>query len=165
MPLPAPPPGRRPSKRLNTHHRDGPYCAITVQYSTVCAVDRMVQDDSTAYRFQSAWSSHARACAAVRPLDAQTAAGEITGIVKDQAGAAVPGATITVTETRTNLSASGGVHARRCLHRREPGARRIPPRCRARGLQTRAPRGRSSRRPAKKRASISISVSETFENR
>ena len=37
------------------------------------------------------------------PHDAQTAAGEITGVVKDQAGAAVPGATITVTEMRTNL--------------------------------------------------------------
>src|SRR6476659_2257260 len=34
---------------------------------------------------------------------AQTAAGEITGVVKDQAGAGVPGATITVTDTRTNL--------------------------------------------------------------
>src|SRR5262245_21767032 len=41
--------------------------------------------------------------AAVMPAHAQTAAGEITGLVKDQAGAAVPGATITVTETRTNL--------------------------------------------------------------
>lgn len=34
---------------------------------------------------------------------AQTAAGAITGIVKDQAGSSVPGATITVTETRTHL--------------------------------------------------------------
>src|SRR5580765_2495571 len=43
------------------------------------------------------------ACAVgVLPAHAQTAAGEITGLVKDQAGAAVSGATITVTETRTN---------------------------------------------------------------
>jgi len=44
------------------------------------------------------------ACAVgVSSARAQTAAGEITGLVKDQAGAAVTGATITVTETRTNL--------------------------------------------------------------
>ena len=41
--------------------------------------------------------------ATVMPAHAQTGAGEITGLVRDQAGAAVPGATITVTEARTNL--------------------------------------------------------------
>ncbi len=44
------------------------------------------------------------ACGAgASPTYAQTAAGVITGVVHDQAGAAVPGATITLTETRTNL--------------------------------------------------------------
>src|SRR5687767_5433980 len=39
----------------------------------------------------------------VSPARAQTAAGAITGVVKDQAGSAVPGARITVTDSRTNL--------------------------------------------------------------
>ena len=39
----------------------------------------------------------------VLPAGAQAGAGEITGMVKDQAGAAVPGATITITDSRTNL--------------------------------------------------------------
>src|SRR5215470_14222600 len=41
--------------------------------------------------------------ATASPLLAQVAAGEITGVVKDEAGAAVPGANVTVTEIRTNL--------------------------------------------------------------
>ena len=53
--------------------------------------------------------------AAVLPARAQTAAGEITGRVTDQAGAALPGATLTVTDTRTNgqrvvVSSDDGVY-------------------------------------------------------
>jgi len=63
----------------------------------------------------------------VSPARAQTAAGEITGVVKDQAGAAVPGATITVTDTRTNLqrvvvSTDDGVYTAASL---APGEYRI----------------------------------------
>ncbi len=70
------------------------------------------------------------ACAcfvSVSPARAQTGAGEITGVVRDQAGAAVPGATITVTDTRTNLqrvivSTGDGVYAAASL---APGEYRL----------------------------------------
>jgi len=61
------------------------------------------------------------------PLLAQVAAGEVTGVVKDPAGAAVPGATVTVTDIETNLqrvvvSNSEGVYTAAGL---APGAYRI----------------------------------------
>jgi hypothetical protein len=61
------------------------------------------------------------------PAHAQTAAGEITGVVRDPAGMAVPGATITVTNTRTNLqrvvvSTSDGVYTAASL---APGEYRV----------------------------------------
>ena len=79
--------------------------------------------------------------AAVTPARAQTAAGEITGLVKDQAGAAVPGATITVTETRTNLqrvvvSTGDGVYTAASL---APGEYRLD--VELVRVQARAPRG------------------------
>ena len=66
-------------------------------------------------------------CVAASPASAQTAAGAITGIVKDQAGEAVPGATVTVTETRTNLqrlvvSTADGVYTAASL---TPGEYRV----------------------------------------
>src|SRR5262245_16654625 len=67
------------------------------------------------------------AAAIARPAHAQTAAGELTGLVRDQAGAAVPGASVTVTETRTNaqrvvVSTSNGVYTAASL---APGEYRL----------------------------------------
>src|SRR5258705_9434425 len=65
--------------------------------------------------------------ASAGPLLAQVAAGEITGIVKDQAGALVAGAAVTVTNVDTNqqriLASSGeGVYAAPSL---APGTYRV----------------------------------------
>src|SRR5262245_16205165 len=66
--------------------------------------------------------------AAIAPsAGAQTAAGELTGLVRDQAGAAVPGATVTVTATRTNpqrvvLSTRDGIYTAASL---PPGEYRL----------------------------------------
>src|SRR5262249_20171708 len=61
------------------------------------------------------------------PVRAQVAAAELTGLVRDQAGAAVPGATVTVTEIATNrrrvvVSSGDGVYTAPSL---PPGAYRI----------------------------------------
>jgi carboxypeptidase family protein len=67
------------------------------------------------------------AAASPSPLFAQVAAGEITGVVTDQAGGAVPGATVTVTNVATNqprvvTSTSEGVYAAPSL---APGEYRV----------------------------------------
>src|SRR6202163_1281752 len=65
--------------------------------------------------------------ASVSPLFAQVAAGEITGVVHDPAGATVPGATVTVTNVDTNrrrviVSSEDGVYTAPSL---APGAYRV----------------------------------------
>src|ERR1700730_3891158 len=65
--------------------------------------------------------------AGVSPLFDQAAAGEITGVVHDPAGATVPGATVTVTNVDTNrrrviVSSEDGVYTAPSL---APGAYRV----------------------------------------
>jgi Carboxypeptidase regulatory-like domain len=66
-------------------------------------------------------------CLGASPAYTQMAAGQITGVVQDQDGGAVPGATITVRETRTNLqrvvvSTSEGIYTAASL---APGEYRL----------------------------------------
>ena len=78
--------------------------------------------------------------AAATRLDAQVASGEITGFVHDQAGAAVPGATVTVTDIATNIqrvvvSSDAGVYTAPSL-----GPGEYPHRRRAGRIQNHPPR-------------------------
>src|SRR5438034_3357534 len=63
-----------------------------------CSGRRMVARGFVRRRFLTAVCAVAWAS----PVAAQVAAGEITGIIKDSSGASVPGASVTVTEVRTN---------------------------------------------------------------
>jgi Carboxypeptidase regulatory-like domain/TonB dependent receptor len=74
-----------------------------------------------------AWLLAACGLLTTAALTAQVGAGDITGIVKDEAGAGVPGATVTVTEVRTNrqrrvVSSLGGVYTAPSL---APGEYRV----------------------------------------
>ena len=96
---------------------------------------------------------------------AQVAAGEITGIVRDQAGAAVPGATVTVTNVDTNrqrvvVSTADGVYTAPSL---APGDYRVD--VELAGLQAGAARRASACRPARRRGSTSTSPSATSASR
>src|SRR6185503_11582633 len=85
---------------------------------------RATRPGSILFNLLAAWCVVAGAAAS---LSAQIAAGSITGIVKDQAGAVVPGAAVTVTNIATNrqrvvASSGGGVYTAPSL---PPGAYRI----------------------------------------
>ena len=88
---------------------------------------------------------------------AQVAAGEITGLVRDQLGASVPGATITVTNVETNrrrvlVSSGQGVYTAPSL---APGEYRVD--VELAGFKPIRREGIASRR-AKKRGSTSTSL-------
>ena len=77
---------------------------------------------------------------------AQVAVGTLVGSVRDDSGGGVPGATVTATETRTNISSHGRLQRGRQLLLQQPGAWRVPRRGRARRLQEILARGRRGQR-------------------
>ena len=76
---------------------------------------------------------------------AQVGGGQMMGLVTDQAGAAVPGATVTATSTATNAARQHGVLVGRPLRDCRAEAWGVPPRRRAERLSNRASRGHSRR--------------------
>ena len=67
---------------------------------------------------------------------AQSLYGSLVGNVTDETGLAVPGATVTVTQTRDKPVARRGDQRDRRVQRAEPAARHLPGRCQAAGIST-----------------------------
>ena len=69
------------------------------------------------------------------PASAQSVYGSIFGTVTDKTGAAIPGATVTVTDEAKNTAVSVTSNAIRRLQRSPPHPRRIRPQGHGQGLQ------------------------------
>ena len=88
------------------------------------------------------------ACMGTRPVGAQVGSGDITGVLTDQSGAAVPGATVTVTNVATNRqrvvsSTSDGAYTAASLPRASTASRfRCPASRRSGAMASRSSRDR-----------------------